>query len=208
MTNSTQKHNAPQPLRGGERLPPLRVRGGQEGIRIRSTTILAVQRKGHLAFAGDGQVSLGNTVMKTGASKIRTLREGKVLTGFAGSTADALTLFEKFEAKLDQYNGNLVRAAVELAKDWRTDRALRKLEALLLVGDKEKILTISGNGDVIEPDDGIAAIGSGGPYALAAARALLRESPLSAKEIAEKSLKIASEICVFTNDHLTVCELT
>ncbi|HSA59863.1 MAG TPA: ATP-dependent protease subunit HslV [bacterium] len=175
--------------------------------RIRSTTILAVLRDGKVAFAGDGQVSFGNTVMKSKASKIRTMRDGKVLAGFAGSTADALTLFEKFEAKLDQYNGNLVRAAVEMAKDWRTDRMLRRLEALLIVGDKEKILTVSGNGDVIEPDDGIAAIGSGGPFALAAARALLRETKLSAREVAEKSLHIAAEICVFTNDNLTIQEL-
>jgi ATP-dependent HslUV protease subunit HslV len=175
--------------------------------KIRSTTILAVRRDGKIAFAGDGQVSLGNTIMKSKAAKIRMMRDGKVIAGFAGSTADALTLFEKFESKLDQFNGNLVRAAVELAKDWRTDRILRRLEALLLVGDRDRILTISGNGDVIEPDDGIAAIGSGGPYALASARALVRETKLSAKEIAEKSLKIASEICVFTNDQLTVQEM-
>jgi ATP-dependent HslUV protease subunit HslV len=175
--------------------------------KIRSTTILAVRKDGAVAFTGDGQVSFGNTVMKSKASKVRTMREGKILAGFAGSTADALTLFEKFEAKLDQYNGNLVRAAVEMAKDWRTDRMLRRLEALLIVGDKERILTVSGNGDVIEPDDGVAAIGSGGPYALAAARALLRETKLSAKEIAEKALKIAAEICVFTNENLTVQEL-
>jgi ATP-dependent HslUV protease, peptidase subunit HslV len=175
--------------------------------RIRSTTILAVRKDNAVAFAGDGQVSFGNTVMKSKASKIRTMRDGKILAGFAGSTADALTLFEKFEGKLDQYNGNLTRAAVEMAKDWRTDRMLRRLEALLIVGDRERILTISGNGDVIEPDDGVAAIGSGGPYALAAARALLRETKLSAREIAEKSLHIAAEICVFTNENLTVQEL-
>ncbi len=175
--------------------------------KIRSTTILAVLRNGKVAFAGDGQVSMGNTIIKSRAAKIRTMRDDKVLAGFAGSTADALTLFEKFEAKLDQFNGNLVRSAVELAKDWRTDRLLRRLEALLLVGDKTKILTISGNGDVIEPDDGISAIGSGGPFALAAARALIRETQLSAREITEKALKIASEICVFTNDHIMVQEL-
>jgi ATP-dependent HslUV protease subunit HslV len=168
---------------------------------------LAIRRDGKIAFAGDGQVSLGNTVMKSKAIKIRTMKDGKVIAGFAGSTADALTLFEKFESKLDQFNANLVRAAVELAKDWRTDRILRRLEALLLVGDRERILTISGNGDVIEPDDGIAAIGSGGPFALAAARALVRETNLSAKEIAEKSLRIAAEICVFTNEQITVQEL-
>lgn len=178
-----------------------------DSSKIRSTTILAVLRDGTLAFAGDGQVSLGNTVMKSRALKLRRMRDGKVLAGFAGSTADALTLFEKFEGKLDQYNGNLVRAAVELAKDWRTDRALRRLEALLLVGDGGRILTISGNGDVIEPDDGISAIGSGGPYALAAARALLQETSLTAREIAEKALKIAAEICVFTNETISVEEL-
>lgn len=175
--------------------------------RIRSTTILAVLRDGAVAFGGDGQVSLGNTVMKSKATKIRTMRDGKILAGFAGSTADALTLFEKFEGKLDQYNGNLTRAAVEMAKEWRTDRMLRRLEALLIVGDKEKILTLSGNGDVIEPDDGIAAIGSGGSYALSAARALLRDTKLSAREIVEKSMKIAAEICVFTNENITIQEL-
>ncbi len=152
-------------------------------------------------------MSVGNTVMKAHAIKIRSLRDGKVLTGFAGSTADALTLYEKFESKLDEFNGNIVRGAVELAKDWRTDRILRRLEALLLVGDTTKILTISGNGDVVEPDDGIAAIGSGGPYALAAARALIRHTRLTAREIAEQSLKIAAEICIFTNDSITVQEL-
>ncbi len=175
--------------------------------RIRSTTILAVLRDGKVAFGGDGQVSLGNTVMKSKATKIRSMKDNKVLAGFAGSTADALTLFEKFEGKLDQYNSNLTRAAVELAKEWRTDRMLRRLEALLIVGDREKILTISGNGDVIEPDDGVAAIGSGGVYALAAARALLRETKLSALEIVEKSMKIAAEICVFTNENITISEL-
>lgn len=184
---------------------PLPPRG--EGSIIRSTTVLAVLRDGKLAFAADGQVSVGNTILKAKASKIRVMREGKVLTGFAGSTADALTLFEKFEGKLDAFNGNIVRAAVELAKDWRTDRILRRLEALLLVGDKGKILTISGNGDVVEPDDGIAAIGSGGPYALAAARALIRQTKLSAREIAEQSLKIAAEICVFTNENISLQEV-
>ena len=173
---------------------------------IRSTTVLAVLRDGRLSFAADGQVSLNNTILKAGASKIRKMRDGKVLAGFAGSTADALTLFEKFEEKLEAYNGNLLRAAVELAKDWRTDRILRRLEALLLVGDPARILTISGNGDVIEPDDGISAIGSGGPYALAASRALIRETKLSAKEIAVRGLKIASEICVYTNDRISVEE--
>lgn len=176
-------------------------------LKLKSTTILAIKRDTRVAFAGDGQVSLGNTVMKSKVVKIRSMREGKILAGFAGSTADALTLFEKFEGKLDQYNGNLMRAAVELAKEWRTDRMLRRLEALLIVGDKDRILTISGTGDVIEPDDGIAAIGSGGMYALAAARALVSDTQLSAREIAEKSLRIAAEICVFTNDNLTVLEI-
>lgn len=177
------------------------------GPNIRSTTIIAVRRDGKVAFAGDGQVSFGNTVLKTKVVKIRAMKEGKVLAGFAGSTADAMTLFEKFENKLDQFNGNLTRAAVELAKDWRTDKILRRLEALLVVADKEKTFTLSGNGDVIEPDDGIAAIGSGGMYAMAAARSLLRHTKLGAREIAEESLKIASEICVFTNDQLTVKEI-
>lgn len=175
--------------------------------KIRSTTIIAVLRDGKLAIAGDGQVSMGNTIIKSTAAKIRITKNGKVLAGFAGSTADALTLFEKFEAKLEAHNSQLLRAAVELAKEWRTDRMLRRLEALLLVGDKEHILTLSGTGDVIEADDGVAAIGSGGHYALAAGRALLRETKLSAKEIAEKSLKIAGEICVFTNENISLKEL-
>lgn len=175
--------------------------------RIHGTTILAVTRDGKTAMAGDGQVSLQNTILKKGAKKVRRMREGKVLAGFAGSTADAFTLFEKFEGKLDAFQGNLTRAAVELAKDWRTDRILRRLEALLIVADKEKIFTLSGNGDVIEPDDGLTAIGSGGPYAMAAARALLRHTKLSAKEIAENALKIAAEICVFTNDSILVEEV-
>ena len=177
------------------------------GLKIRSTTILAVRRDGKVAFGGDGQVTLGHAVLKSTAAKIRSMRDGKVLSGFAGSTADAMTLFEKFEGKLDQFNGNMTRATVELAKDWRTDRILRRLEALLIVADREKTFTISGNGDVIEPDDGIAAIGSGGMYAVAAARALMRFSKLSACEITEEALKIASEICVFTNDKLMIREI-
>ena len=172
-----------------------------------ATTILAVKRDNKVAVAGDGQVSFQNTVMKSSARKVRRMLEGKVLAGFAGSTADAFTLFEKFEDKLKAYRGNLTRAAVELAKDWRTDRILRRLEALLIVADQEKIFTLSGNGDVIEPDDGVTAIGSGGPYALAAARALLRHTKLSAKEIALASLKIASEICIYTNDSIVVEEI-
>lgn len=176
-------------------------------MKIRSTTILAVKRDGRVAMAGDGQVSLGPTVMKAKANKIRTLDEGRVSAGFAGSTADALTLFEKFEGKFKEFNGNLTRAAVEMAKEWRTDRMLRKLEALLIIADKEHIFTLSGNGDVIEPDDGVAAIGSGGPYALAAARALVKNSSLSAKKIVEESMKIASDICVYTNENITLVEL-
>lgn len=174
---------------------------------FRSTTILCVRRDGKTALGGDGQVSFGNTVMKKGANKTRVLLDGKVLAGFAGSSADAFTLFEKFEGKLKEHRGNLTRAAVELAKDWRMDRVLRKLEALMVVADKEKMFTISGTGDVIEPDDECAAIGSGGAYATAAARALLRNTKLDAKDIVEKSLQIASEICVFTNDNVNVLEL-
>lgn len=173
-----------------------------------ATTIIAVRNNGNVAIAGDGQVSMGNTIVKKGARKLRTILNGKVLAGFAGSTADALTLFEKFEGKLDQYSGNLMRAAVEMAKEWRTDKILRKLEALLIVADKEKTLLISGNGDVVEPDDGVAAVGSGGAYALAAARAMVAHSKLSAREIAEESIKIASDICVFTNDKVMVEELS
>ncbi len=195
------------PMKSPKKIQEELTQDQSQNPRIRSTTIIAVSRDGKLAFAGDGQVSLGNTVIKSGAAKIRKVRNEKVLAGFAGSTAYALTLFENFEAKLEQYNNNMMRSAVELAKEWRTDRMMRRLEALLLVGDKDKIFTISGNGDVIEPDDGIAAIGSGGSFALASARALMRETKLSAKDIAEKSLKIASEICVFTNDRILVYEL-
>lgn len=170
-----------------------------------ATTILAIVDGNQAAIAGDGQVTFGqNTVMKHHAKKIRKLYNGKVLAGFAGSVADAITLFEKFEGKLEQFHGNITRAAVELAKEWRTDKALRRLEALLIAADIEHILIISGNGEVIEPDDGIAAIGSGGSYALSAARALARNTELSPSEIAEKSLKIASEICIYTNDCISV----
>ena len=170
---------------------------------MRSTTILAVRRDGVVAVAGDGQVSAGNTVLKQGAKKVRRVADG-VLLGFAGSAADGLTLFEKLEQKLTAYHGNLPRAAVELAKDWRTDRILRRLEALMVVADREHIFVLSGGGDIVEPDDGVAAVGSGGPYALAAARALLRHSTLSAEEIAREALRLAAEICVFTNDRITV----
>src|SRR3989338_6136000 len=172
-----------------------------------ATTIICVRKDGRLAMGGDGQVSAGATVLKKNANKIRLLKEGKVLAGFAGSTADAFTLFEKFEGKLEKHRNNLSRAAVELAKDWRTDKILRRLEALLIVADKEITLTISGNGDVIEPDDEVTAVGSGGPSALAAARALLKHSGLSAKEIAEESLKIAAEICIYTNSNINIKEL-
>lgn len=169
-----------------------------------ATTIIAVKRGEKTAIAGDGQVSLGNTVMKRTARKVRRMNEGQILAGFAGSTADAFTLFEKFEAKLKEYSGNLTRAAVELAKEWRTDRMLRRLEALLIVADREKIFTLSGTGDVIEPDDGICAIGSGGMYALSAARALLRNTDLAADAIARQSMEIAAEVCIYTNDNITL----
>jgi ATP-dependent HslUV protease subunit HslV len=170
------------------------------------TTILSVRRQGVVAIGGDGQVSLGNTVMKGNARKVRRLHEGNVLAGFAGGTADAFTLFERFEAKLQQY-GNLTRAAIELAKDWRTDRSLRRLEALLCVADLRSSFIISGNGDVIEPEDDIMAIGSGGSFALAAARALTQNSDLDARTIVEKSLNIAADICIYTNRNLTIEEL-
>lgn len=173
-----------------------------------ATTIVAVHHQGKTAIAGDGQVTFGgNTVMKHNAKKVRRLYHGKVLAGFAGSVADAFTLFEKFESKLEEFNGNMMRAAVELAKDWRLDRVLRRLEALLIVTDAQHLLIISGNGEVIEPDDGVTAIGSGGAYALAAARALVRHSNLPAPEIARQALEIAAEICVYTNSHITVEEL-
>lgn len=175
--------------------------------KIRSTTILAVQINGVVALAGDGQVSLQQTVMKSKANKIRLVQDGKVAAGFAGSTADALTLFEKFEAKLKEHSGNITRAAVELAKEWRTDRILRRLEAMMIVADKDHIFVLSGNGDVVEPDDGIAAIGSGGTYALAAARALKTKTQLSAREIVEASMSIAADICVYTNHNINCVEL-
>jgi ATP-dependent HslUV protease subunit HslV len=174
---------------------------------IHSTTILCVRRDAQVALGGDGQVTVGDTIMKANANKVRTLKGGKILAGFAGAAADAFTLFEKFEEKLERYPGNLPRAAVELAKDWRSDRVLRRLEALLVLADKEHGYVISGSGELIEPDDGVLAIGSGGSYALAAARALLRASALGAREIVQQSLEIASEICVYTNTHITVLEL-
>ena len=176
--------------------------------RIRATTILSVRRGQSVVMGGDGQVSHGATVMKSNARKVRRLYHDQVLAGFAGATADAFTLFERFEGKLEQHRGNLTRAAVELAKDWRTDRSLRHLEALLAVADGSNSLLLSGNGDVIEPEDDLMAIGSGGPYALAAARALVSNTELSAWEIVERSLGIAAEICIYTNRHLVLEELT
>ncbi len=173
----------------------------------RGTTILSVRRNGRVVVGGDGQVSMGSTVMKGNARKVRTLYHSKVLAGFAGGTADAFTLFERFEAKLEKHQGHLVRSAVELAKDWRTDRILRRLEALLVVADTESSLIITGNGDVIEPEDSLMAIGSGGPYAQAAARAMLDTTELDARAIVEKGLNIAASICVYTNHNLTLEEL-
>jgi ATP-dependent HslUV protease subunit HslV len=173
-------------------------------VRAKATTILGVRRNGIVALAGDGQVTLGEVVLKHSARKIRTLREGQVLAGFAGAVADALTLFEKFEAQLKAWDGNLRRASVELTKEWRTDRYLRRLEAQLIVADVDSILVLSGEGDVIEPDDGIAAIGSGAPYATAAAKALLTHSDMDAREIVEAAMRIAADLCIYTNDHFTI----
>jgi ATP-dependent HslUV protease subunit HslV len=175
-----------------------------DGRRLRATTILGVRRDGSIALAGDGQVTLGDVVLKHGARKIRTLNDGQVLAGFAGAVADALTLFGKFESQLKAWDGNLRRASVELAKEWRTDRYLRRLEAQLIVGDTESLLVLSGDGDVIEPDDGIAAIGSGAPYATAAAKALMAHTDLDAKAIVEAAMGIAAELCIFTNDRIAI----
>ncbi|HWG49931.1 MAG TPA: ATP-dependent protease subunit HslV [Candidatus Acidoferrales bacterium] len=184
------------------------VRSQQSQPRIRSTTVLCVRRNGQVVMAADGQVTLGENVIKHTAKKIRRLYSEKILAGFAGSTADAFSLFARFEAKLEQYHGNLGRAAVELAKDWRTDKALRHLEALLLVSDPAVTFLISGAGDVIEPDGGVAAIGSGGPYALAAARALMDNTDLPARKIAEEAMKIAGRTCIYTNENFTIEELS
>jgi ATP-dependent HslUV protease subunit HslV len=175
--------------------------------KMHRTTVIVVRHKGKVAMAGDGQVTLGNTVMKHGAKKVRRLYKDQVLVGFSGATADAFTLFERFERKLEEYRGNLTRAAVELGKDWRTDRMLRRLEALLVVANSETTLILSGTGDIIEPDDGVSAIGSGGPYALAAARALIKYSNLDAKTIVQEAMKLASEICIFTNSQIVVEEM-
>ncbi len=177
-------------------------------IEVRSTTILALRQGNKVVMAGDGQVTVGSSIMKHGARKVRRLHGDKILAGFAGATSDAFTLFDKFEAKLQQYNGNLTRAAVELGKDWRTDRILRRLEALLLAASSETILVLSGSGDVIEPDEPSIAIGSGGNFALAAARALLANTDLDARQVAEESMKIAASLCIYTNDHLVIEELS
>ena len=174
---------------------------------IHATTILAVRHRERTVLAGDGQVTLGNTVVKHGAKKIRRLYNDSILAGFAGSAADSFALFARFEAKLEQYRGNLERAAVELARDWRTDRLLRRLEAMLVVADRKTTFLISGTGDLIEPDDGIVAVGSGGPFAMAAARALVRHSGLDARQIADEAMKIAADICIYTNPNLTIEEL-
>src|SRR5690349_8151300 len=179
----------------------------KEKVKIRSTTILCVRRDGKVVMAGDGQVTLGQEVLKSSAKKLRRLYSDKILAGFAGSTADAFALFSRFESKLEQFNGNLPRAVVELAKEWRTDRVLRHLEALLLVADLKTTYLVSGNGDVIEPDEGVASIGSGGPFATAAATALLRYTKMSAKRIAEEAMAIAGKICIYTNDNVTFEEL-
>ena len=174
------------------------------GARARSTTVVAVLRNGRIALAADGQVTLGETVMKQGAEKVRRVGKGRALVGFAGGVADALTLLERLEGKFETHPGNVRRAAVELARDWRTDRVLRKLEAMILLGDPETLLMVSGNGDVIEPDDGVGAIGSGGSYALAAARSLMRHTEMEAEQIADAALRIAAEICIYTNDRLSM----
>jgi ATP-dependent HslUV protease subunit HslV len=174
---------------------------------IHATTILAVRHRDHTVLAGDGQVTLGNTVVKHGARKIRRLYNESILAGFAGSAADSFALFSRFEAKLEQYRGNLERSAVELARDWRTDRLLRRLEAMMIVADRKTTFLLSGTGDLIEPDDGIVAVGSGGPFAMSAARALAKHSPLSARQIAEEAMKIAADVCIYTNPNLTIEEL-
>ena len=179
----------------------------ENDMTMHATTILAVMKDGAVAMAGDGQVTLGNTTMKGNARKVRTLNDGKIVIGFAGATADAFTLFERFEAKVNEYNGDITRSAVELAKEWRTDRMLQKLEAMLLVASKEKILLISGTGDVVEPETGVIAIGSGGNYAYAAALAFMENQELSAAEVARKSLGIAARICIYTNENIIVEEV-
>jgi len=175
-----------------------------EQVSIHATTVLCVRRDGEVAMAGDGQVTVGNTVMKHGAAKVRRLYHDKILAGFAGSAADSFALFSRFEAKLEEYRGNMERSVIELAKDWRLDKYLRQLQAMMIVTNNERAYLISGTGDLIQPDDGILAIGSGGPYALAAARALLKHTSMTAREIAQESLRIAADICIYTNDNITV----
>jgi len=208
--SSSQSAPGAASLFSGKKLPlqASEMQASETRPRIRSTTVLCVRRNGNVVMAADGQVTLGDSVIKHSARKIRRLYQDKILAGFAGSTADAFSLFSRFESKLEQYAGNLGRSAVELAKDWRTDKMLRNLEALLVVSDLTTTFLISGSGDVIEPDEGIAAIGSGGSYALASARALMQNTELPAREIAEKSLRIAGQICIYTNDQLTIEELT
>jgi ATP-dependent HslUV protease, peptidase subunit HslV len=196
-----RKNSEPSVLAGCR--PPGIVSSGK----IRSTTVLCIRRFDKVVMAGDGQVTLGESVIKHNARKIRRLYQDKILAGFAGSTADAFSLFSRFETKLEQYHGNLGRAAVELSKDWRTDKMLRQLEALLLVANQEQTYLLSGQGDVIEPDDGIAAIGSGGPFATASAHALMDHTQMTAREIAEEAMKIASRMCIYTNDHIAIEEL-
>ena len=186
---------------------PVKRSGAPTRPTVRSTTILSVRKDNRVAVAGDGQVTFDKTIMKSGARKVRRLYNDKIIAGFAGSTADAFTLFTRFEAKLEQYHGQLQRAAVELGKEWRTDKYLRHLEALLIVADQNTSLVLSGGGDVIEPDDGVVAIGSGGPYAIAAARALVRHTDLSARDVVQEAMKIAGEICIYTNSEILIEEL-
>ena len=183
------------------------IQGPKEMKMFRGTTIICLKHKGKVVIGGDGQVTMGNYVVKSTTNKIRKLMKGRALAGFAGSTADSLTLFEKFESKLEQFTGNIIRAAVELAKEWRSDKILRRLDALMIVADNSKIFLLSGNGDVIEPDDNVIAIGSGGSYALSAARALMKHSNLDAKDIVSESMKIAADICIYTNNNITIEEI-
>jgi ATP-dependent HslUV protease subunit HslV len=177
-------------------------------MKFDGTTVIAVKKNGTTAMAGDGQVTFGNTVMKASARKVRSIYDGRILVGFAGATADAFTLFERFEGKVKEYSGDITRAAVELAKDWRTDKMLRQLEAMLVVADKEKLLLLTGTGDVVEPDEGVTAIGSGGPYAYAAALAYIENPALTAREVAEKAMQIASKICIYTNENFVIEEIS
>lgn len=210
--NTRETHALTRDVTGWERVARLHIRSAAGGLRhtggvIRGTTIIAVRHNDRTCLAGDGQVTIGNTVLKQGAKKIRRLYNDSILAGFAGSAADSFALFSRFESKLEQYRGNLERAAVELARDWRTDRLLRRLEAMMIVADRRSMFLLSGTGDLIEPDDGIVAVGSGGPFATAAARALSRHSQLTARQIAEEAMSIAAGICIYTNSNLTIEEL-